>query len=173
MKLFQRDYSVWPFNFTNNNSEVQRDTACPWVLWPSLPISSHIRSRSKDLDSIYFSFTVYGSCCSSLLPVAVPNAMTKRNLERDGFINSYLWVAIHQWGKLNPKEKCCFQTCSLTYTQLTSYIAWDQPACDGTTHSGMGPPTSAVNQDNILQTWPDINLIWAIPYLRFHHLMWL
>ena len=49
----------------------------------------------------------------------------------------------------------------LAYTTQTHLLV------DGATHSGLGPLPFVISQDILSQKWPQANLIWEIPQLRF------
>ena len=45
------------------------------------------------------------------------------------------------------------------FLSLLSYTAQTYPPRDGAAHSGLGPPTSIITQDNTPQIWPQANLM--------------
>lgn len=47
-----------------------------------------------------------------------------------------------------------------------SYTAKGPLPGRGAAHSGLCPPSSSINQHNLLKTQPQANLIWELPQLR-------
>ena len=46
---------------------------------------------------------------------------------------------------------------------LLNYVPYRVRPKDGTARSDLGLPTSIKNQENVLQTWPEENLMKALP----------
>lgn len=106
--------------------------------------------------------------CLGLLSTAMINTVTKSNVGRNGFVSSFVvkgnqsrtsgqksggknWYRDH---RETPGLLACF--CGLL--SLPSCIPQYYPPRGGTTHIGLGHSISIINQENISQAFPQVNL---------------
>lgn len=85
------------------------------------------------------------------------------SMRRRGFVGFIISGQFRLWWKSGQESKQGFCLLAQCLGHSTGFPT--QPR-NGTTHGGMGPPTSILNQEIPLQPWPTANLIWAFPHLR-------
>jgi hypothetical protein len=99
--------------------------------------------------------------CPRLLSIAVMNTTSKSNVGRKGFISdSSQFITNSRQGsnsrqgleaepEVEAMEKPCSLACSLWVTQFVFYTTQVHLPKVGTTHSGLGPPTLIIHQENV------------------------
>lgn len=107
------------------------------------------------------------------------NTMTKRNLVREGFVSFCLFqVTLHHGGKSGQEpgirngnrsngEPLHIVLLLMAWPHCSIYNSGPTTAQGWQTHSGLGSYISIINHKNVLQCYPQTNLIGVYPQLMF------
>ena len=112
-------------------------------------------------------------CFPVCFSVTVISTTTRNKLGGMGLFTLYFHVIIHHSKKSGNELKQkqtqgpWKRTAYWPAFSYLSYISQDHLHKGGTAHSGLGPPTSIINQENAPKGLPTGSLMEAIPQLRF------
>lgn len=118
---------------------------------------------------------LYGDCSSFLSVAVIENSDQKALREGKDLFGLYFKVTFHHCGKLGQNSKRSLKqkpwrkaACQLPCRLKLSYVALTTFTWNDATYSGLGLPTSTSinNQDNLLKTCLQTNLIKTVIQLR-------